>query len=99
MNEGIFFWSGSTHATFYLLLYLRRFFYRWSRRGQGRFGLGDQRAEPDRIAIRHIRQNLAIQIDAGLLEAIHEAAIRDLSDAAGGADAHNPQRPEVALFE
>ena len=47
---------------------------------------------------RDIRQNLAVQIDAGGLQAVHELAVGNAGFAAGRIDADNPERAVVALL-
>src|SRR5271165_2911892 len=64
-----------------------------------RLGLVHQCAKRGGIGERHIRQNLAVQLHASLLQAVHELAIRDFSRAARRADAYDPQRAEIALLE
>src|SRR5580658_1593861 len=64
----------------------------------GGLGLLHQRAESRAIGGGHIRQNLAIQIDAGLLQTVDELAVGDIGGAASGSDANNPQRAEIALL-
>src|SRR5258706_5645030 len=68
------------------------------RRERG-FSLVYQRAERGWIVHGHVGQHFAIQIDAGLLQPVHETAVGDLGLLAGGADTHDPQRAEVALLE
>src|SRR5215469_15111442 len=47
---------------------------------------------------RHIRQNLAVQIQPGGLQAVQELAIGNARVAAGSVDAHDPQRAVLALL-
>ena len=46
-----------------------------------------------------IGENFAIQIDAGLLQTADESAVGKTNLAARRIDAHNPQRPKIALLE
>ena len=57
----------------------------------------DQRGESFGVAHGHIRQNLAVEIDARHLQAVNQLAVGDAVIARGGADALNPQRAIVAL--
>ena len=57
-----------------------------------------QRRKPGGIVDRQIGQDLAIQFDAGLLQSIDELAVADTVQLGGGADAHNPDRTELALL-
>ena len=41
---------------------------------------------------RDIRQNLAVQVQAGGLQAVQELAVGNAGGAAGRVDAHDPQR-------
>jgi len=61
--------------------------------------LVDQCAESGWIVHGHIGQDLAIQIHAGFLQSVHETAVGHVGLLAGGSDAHNPQRSEIALLE
>src|SRR5258707_5602159 len=45
-----------------------------------------------------IRENLAVQLDAGLFQAADELAVGKSGGAATGSDADDPQRTEIALF-
>src|SRR5579884_698029 len=65
-------------------------------RGSGFF---NQRSEAGGIVYGDVGEDFAIQIDACLLEAVDELAVGDLQRAAGGIDAHNPKRAEIALLE
>src|SRR6202158_444026 len=48
--------------------------------------------------LRELRQHLAIALDAGFLQAIHQAAVRDAVFARERIDTRNPQGSELALF-
>src|SRR5262245_55223986 len=60
-------------------------------------GLGHERCESLRLMDRQVRQHLAVDLDAGLVQAVDEAAVGQAVLAGGGVDALHPQRPEVAL--
>src|SRR3954452_17097280 len=49
------------------------------------------------VADRDVREDLAVELDAGELEAVHERAVAHAVLAGGGVDAGDPQAPEVAL--
>src|SRR6478672_8151695 len=56
-----------------------------------------QRRKTHGVVHGDVRQHLAVQGDAGLHQAVHEAAVADAVDARGGVDARDPQRTELAL--
>ena len=56
-----------------------------------------QRAEGGGVVNRQVRQHLAVHLDAGLVQAVHEHAVRQAALACTGVDAHDPQRAELAL--
>src|SRR3954452_6012588 len=53
----------------------------------------------ERLGVAHgdVGEDLAIQLDAGQLEAVHERAVAHAVLARGGVDAGDPQAAEVAL--
>src|SRR5690554_1559664 len=55
-----------------------------------------QRGKPGRVVHGDVRQHLAVQGDAGLGQAVHEAAVAQAVDAGRGVDAGDPQRAAVA---
>src|SRR5580704_15295130 len=57
----------------------------------------NQRGESFRVMHRHVRQNLAVDLDAAELEPVNQLAVGGAVVAGGGSDALNPQRAEVAL--
>src|SRR5215831_14352911 len=63
------------------------------------FGLGYKRAKSGRVVECDIGQDFPVKFNPGFLQPIHKAAVRDVRCAAGRADAHDPQRTEVALLE
>src|ERR1035438_1453654 len=65
---------------------------------ESRFGGGHQLLESGIVFEGDVRQNLAIQVHAGGLQAVQELAVGKAGGAAGGVDAHDPQRTVVALF-
>src|SRR6266540_2428951 len=50
------------------------------------------------VVHRDVRQHLSVDLDAGLLEAADEDAVRHVIHAGGGIDALDPQTAEVALL-
>src|SRR5262249_34973476 len=60
-------------------------------------GLGELR-ERRRIGDRQLRQHLAIEVDAGLLEGGHELRVREPHLAARSVDAYDPERARLALL-
>ena len=54
---------------------------------------------PRRPQNRHVRENFAVEINAGHLEAVDQLVVGDAVIASGGADALNPQRAVVALAD
>jgi cysteine synthase A len=61
-------------------------------------GLVDQRLEGVRLVDREIRQDLAVDFDAGLVQTVDEAAVGQAVLAGGRVDALDPERTEVALL-
>src|SRR5271157_639864 len=57
-----------------------------------------QRRKPSRILDRQIGKDLAVQLDAGLLQAADELAVTGSVQLGGSADAHNPDGTELALL-
>src|SRR5690625_3571038 len=57
-----------------------------------------QRGKPGGVVHGDVRQHLAVQGDAGLGEAVHEAAVAHAVDPGRGVDAGDPQRAEIALL-
>src|SRR3546814_9899494 len=69
-------------------------------RGSGRQGrprLVDDLLERLRLADRQVREDLAVELDAGELQAVHEHRIGHAVLPPAGVDALDPQRAEVAL--
>src|SRR5258708_4888998 len=48
--------------------------------------------------LRELRQHLAIDLDAGLLQSVHQAAVRNAALASERIDTRDPERSELALF-
>ena len=46
-----------------------------------------------------VSQNLPVQLDSGPLQTVDELAVADSHFPAGGINAHNPKRTEIALLE
>src|SRR4051812_1789899 len=65
---------------------------------QRAFGLGDDRLEGLALVHRDVGEDLAVQLDAGELEPVHEAAVGHPLGAHGGVDPLDPERPERALL-
>src|SRR5205814_8767887 len=61
--------------------------------------LGDLRELLERHGIAHgeVGEHLAVDLDAGLAEPIHQAAVRQLMLPRGGVDARDPETAEVRL--
>src|ERR1700722_17326914 len=57
----------------------------------------DQGRESDGVLDGHVRQDLAVELDAAELQAVHKLAVRNAVVACGGADALNPQSAEIAF--
>ncbi len=64
----------------------------------GGFGFLDERGESGLVVDGHIGQDLAVELDPGFFQPADELAVRNLRGAAGCADTHDPQRPEIALL-
>src|SRR6185437_7718675 len=64
---------------------------------QRRFRLGRKLAEAGGVVHGDVGQDLAVERDAGELQAVHELAVADLVLAGGGADADDPELAELAL--
>src|SRR4051812_35669260 len=62
------------------------------------FRLLGQLGKSCRVLHRDVGQNLAIELDAGLLQPTDEAAVADAVLVGGGVDAHDPQRAVLALL-
>src|SRR5258706_4381702 len=65
---------------------------------EARFGLLDEFAECRLVEHREVGEDLAVHVDAGLLEARHELAVRDTRLAGARVDAGDPERAELALL-
>src|SRR5262249_34419672 len=65
---------------------------------QRRLGALGDRAERGRVAGGDVREHLAVHLDAGLLQPLDEAAVRQVEGAHRGVDAYDPQRAELALL-
>src|SRR6185312_1804538 len=65
---------------------------------QRRFGLPHQRGEARRIVVGDVGQHLAVQLDPGQRQPVHELAVGHPIGPSGGADAHNPQLAELPLL-
>src|SRR5690606_27098878 len=57
-----------------------------------------QRGKAGRVMHGDVRQHLAVEGDAGLHQAVHEAAVADAVCARRRVDAGDPQRTEIALL-
>src|SRR5205085_10163779 len=60
---------------------------------------GGLRKSGERLGIAHgdVREDLAVQLDTGQLEAVHERAVAETVQAGGSVDAGDPQAAEVPL--
>src|SRR2546425_5535458 len=69
-------------------------------RGEGGGLLRDLRQlrERDRVTHRQVGQDLAVDLDAGPAQPVHEPAVGQLVQPRGRIDAGNPQPPEIALL-
>src|SRR4030095_16463549 len=65
---------------------------------QGSARLGNDRLEGVALVHRDVGQDLAVEIDAGELEAVHELAVGQAFGADRGVDALDPQGAEAALL-
>src|SRR6185437_3127243 len=66
--------------------------------GEGSARLFRQNREGTGIADREVRENLAIHLDARLLEPVHEDAVAHVVLMCGSVDTHDPELPEIALL-
>src|SRR5690606_33981298 len=57
-----------------------------------------QRGKAGRVVHGDVRQHLAVEGDAGLHQAVHDAAVADAVGAGRRVDAGDPQRTEIALL-
>src|SRR3712207_6433075 len=71
--------------------------WRLRRRRRSLSGALGESAEGLGIAHGDVGQDLAVQLDAGELQAVHERAVGHALEARGGVDAGDPQAAEVAL--
>src|SRR5206468_1501144 len=69
-----------------------------SRLGEGGLRRRDDRLEGGRLADRKVRQDLAVELDAGAFDAAHELGIGHAVLAHAGIDAHDPQGAEAPLL-
>src|SRR3954449_8432411 len=65
--------------------------------GRGLPGCLGESAEGLGVAHGHVGQNLAVQLDSGQLEPVHELRVAHAVELGGGVDAGDPQATEVAL--
>src|SRR5258708_19769146 len=63
----------------------------------GGLGLLDEVREPRRVSHGEIGENLAVDLNAGSLEPVHQLTVRHPRVARGRADALDPQRAELAF--
>src|SRR5208282_2290833 len=66
--------------------------------GVGRFGLLGQLGKPRGVVDSNVCQDLAIQLDAGLLQSTDELRVASAVQLGGCRDAHDPQGAELALL-
>ena len=65
---------------------------------QIRFSGFNQSGEASRIIHGDVSQNLAVQLAAGLLQTVHETAVRNVIQMACRIDTGDPQTTEISLF-
>ena len=65
---------------------------------QGLLGDVCQRGERRCIVDSHIGEHLAVELDAGLLQTVHETGVRNAVDAGSRVDAGDPQTTDLALL-
>src|SRR5579883_149196 len=65
---------------------------------QGGLRSVDQQPKPGLVRGGHFGQHFTVEPDAGSLQPMHELAVRNSGIPAGGVNAHNPQRPVIALL-
>src|ERR1700690_3267269 len=60
---------------------------------------GDLGKTSERVGVAHgdVGEHLAVELDAGQLEAVHQLRVAHAVDPCGGVDAGDPQAAEVAL--
>ena len=61
-------------------------------------GNGSQLVEGLDVLVSHLSQDLAVKLDAGNLQAVHELRVRDVVQASGSVDAGDPERADLALL-
>src|SRR4051812_11643575 len=61
-------------------------------------GLADQLREGRRLLAGQVREHLAVDLDAGLLDAVHELRVGETVLTHAGIDALDPQAAEIALL-
>src|SRR5215210_3982053 len=66
--------------------------------GRGLPGFLGKTSERLGVADGDVREHLAVELDAGLLEAVHELAVAHALLAGGGVDAHDPELAKVPLL-
>src|SRR5215204_2709411 len=76
----------------------REFGFRIRLSGRGLPGLLGKASERLGVADGDVREDLAVELDAGLLQAVHELAVRHALLARRGVDANDPETAEVALL-
>ena len=64
-----------------------------------RLGLLHELAEPGRVVHGNVRQNLAVQLNAGLLQSADELRVTGPVQLARRGNTHNPQRAVLALLQ
>ncbi len=61
-------------------------------------GLLGQRGERRRICDGEVGQDLSVDGNIGLFQAVDQAAVREAVQPCGGIDSNDPQRSEISLF-
>ncbi len=71
---------------------------RFSFRRRGRLWLVGQLGEARGVVDGDVGEDLAVELDAGLLEPVDELRVAGAVELGGGGDADNPERAELALL-
>ena len=74
----------------------RRF---WFAFGSGVLGDLGELGEGNGVVDRHFAEHLAVDLDAGSLQAVHERGVVHAVELAGGGDTGDPQGAEVSLLQ
>ena len=61
-------------------------------------GDGSQLVEGLDVLVSHLSQDLAVKLDTGNLQAVHELRVRDVVQASSSVDTSDPERTDLALL-